>query len=146
MLRASGQAHDETYDLSAITDGNLSSAGSGVPHGELLVALAEAVVARHETKLASLRERAVDDMGAEQLVDALAVAGNFQRMVRIADGTGIPLDTFAMQLTQDIRQDLGLDHFEGSQNTRKLGIAAKLTSGLARRAVRRLAKKSAPQE
>ncbi len=142
MLRASGQAHDEAYDLSAITDGNLTSGGGGVPHGELLVGLAEAIVARNEKKLRSLRKTIVEEMGEEPLVDAIAVAGNFQRMVRIADGTGIPLDSFAMQLSSDIRKELGLDHFDGSRNTPKLGLAQRITSGLARRAVRRVAKKS----
>ena len=141
MLRASGQANDSEPDLSAITDGNLT-ADSGVPHGQLLVSLAEAVVARDEQALAALRPKIVEEMGQEPLVDAVAVAGNFQRMVRIADGTGIPLDKIAMQLTADIRAELGLDYFDGARNTPKLGWAGRALSGLTRRAMKRAAKRS----
>ena len=126
MLRASGQANETELDLSAITDGNLVTE-SGVPHGQLLVSLAEAIVGRDEETLALLRPKIIEEVGAEQLVDAIAVAGNFQRMVRIADGTGIPLDKFAMQLTADIRAELGLDYYDGAQNTPKLGWAARAT-------------------
>ena len=142
MLRASGQASGEDFDLAAITDGS-DGAPSGVPHGELLVGLAEAGVRRDEARLALLRDDIRKAMGDEQLVDAIAVAGNFQRMVRIADGTGIPLDKIAMQISQDIRDELGLDHLDGARNTPKLGFLARSFSGFARRAMKRMAKKSA---
>lgn len=141
MLRASGKAHDEEFDLSSITDGSDGNA-SGVPHGELLVTLAEAIVRRDQLRLGQVRGEIRLEMGDEQLVDAIAVAGNFQRMVRIADGTGIPLDSFAMQITQDIRGELGLDHFDGARNTPKLSFVARNLSGLARMAIHRVAKKS----
>ena len=43
------------------------------------------------------------------LVDAAAVVGNFERMVRIADGTGIPLDKPVAMVSADMREELGLD-------------------------------------
>ncbi len=48
-------------------------------------------------------------LGVEALVDAAAVIGNFERMTRIADGTGIPLGDTLAAVTVDIREDLGLD-------------------------------------
>ena len=38
------------------------------------------------------RQALFDEAGNDVVVDAAAVAGNFQRMVRIADATGIPVD------------------------------------------------------
>ena len=43
---------------------------------------------RDSAQLAQVRDKVRGEMGDEQLVDAIAIAGNFQRMVRIADGTG----------------------------------------------------------
>ncbi|MEM9407628.1 MAG: hypothetical protein AAGA81_16440 [Acidobacteriota bacterium] len=141
MLRASGQAHDEKYELSAIVDGS-DGDDSGVPHSALLVRLAEALVGRDEEALARIRREILEAMGAEQLVDSMAVAANFQRMVRIADGTGIPLDSAALQVTEDLRSELGLDHFEGARNSPKLGFFGRATAFLMRGAFRRMAKRS----
>ena len=141
MLRVSGEATDTEVDLEAVTAGSKTSTeNSQIPHSELLIALAEAVVAADESELELLRARAALEMGEEQLVDAVAVAGNFMRMVRIADGTGIPLDKPMMQMSQDFRSDIGIDKFAGANNTPELGVIAKATSGLARMATRRMAK------
>lgn len=39
------------------------------------------------------------------------VASNFERMVRIADATGIPLDACMQALSQEIRDALDLERF-----------------------------------
>ena len=44
------------------------------------------------------------------MVDAVGVASNFQRMVRIADSTGITLGNFEA-ITEDIREDLGINAY-----------------------------------
>lgn len=51
------------------------------------------------------------------MVDAAGVIANFQRMVRIADGTGIPLDEPVAMLTTDIREELGLNHYGSADRT-----------------------------
>lgn len=89
---------------------------SGVPHGGLLTAFAEAVV-RQTDALAGLREQIQDELGAQQLVDAAGVVANFQRMVRIADGCGIPLDDFTKRASEDWREELGLHEFASAVNT-----------------------------
>ena len=38
---------------------------------------------------------------------AAGVIGNFERMVRIADGTGIPLDRIVDAMTSDFRAEFG---------------------------------------
>ncbi len=69
-------------------------AKSGVAHEEILLALAEAMVNGNEETLSAARTRVLEELGPAPLVDAAAVASNFERMVRIADATGIPLDDF----------------------------------------------------
>ena len=45
------------------------------------------------------------------MVDAAAVAANFERMTRIADATGIPLGETLEQPTAEVRKELDLDRF-----------------------------------
>ena len=54
-------------------------------------------------------------------MDAAGVAANFQRMVRIADSMGIPVDDMASELSQSIRSELELTRFEGARNSRSAG-------------------------
>lgn len=89
---------------------------SGVPYGSLLTAFAEAAVRRTEA-LPGLRERIAADLGVQELVDAAGIVANFQRMVRIADGCGIPLDEFTKDATDDCREDLGLHEYASAANT-----------------------------
>jgi len=48
-------------------------------------------------------------LSPQAMVDAAAVVANFSRMVRIADGTGIPLDDMMAEYSSDLREDLGLN-------------------------------------
>lgn len=82
---------------------------SGVPHGAALVAFAEAIVEGDEAALARTRAAVVDELGAEEMVDAAAVASNFERMVRIADATGIELGDWLDRTSADVRAALGLE-------------------------------------
>ncbi len=118
LLRASGAVTGETFDMQVITEGG-TAAPSGVPHGETLVAFAEAVVGSDETALATARQRVLVELGPEALVDAAAVASNFERMVRIADSTGIPLDDVVYEKTVDVREELHLGRFGSAANTPK---------------------------
>jgi len=108
-----------------VTD-DTAAARSGVPHAEALLGFAEAVVRGGEEDRARARARVLDELGAACLVDAAAVVANFERMIRIADATGIPLDSPVEALTQDLRADLGLDAFPSSANTPGLGAAGRL--------------------
>jgi hypothetical protein len=99
-----------------VNDGKAASA-SGVAHADALVALAEALVGDDEAALAEARQRALERMGPEAFVDAVAVASNFERMVRIADGTGIPLDTPMNLISEDVREELNLGRFAAAAHT-----------------------------
>ena len=78
------------YDLRAVTD-SAAAGHASVPHERELLALAEAVVRGDDAALAAAGSAAIAVLGADGFVEAAAVASNFERMVRIADGTGIPL-------------------------------------------------------
>jgi hypothetical protein len=79
------------YDLHAVTDAK-AAGQSGVPHERELLALAEAMVRGGDAEMRAARAAAVDAIGPDAFVEAAAVASNFERMVRIADAAGIPLD------------------------------------------------------
>ena len=116
LLRASSELQGDKVDVSAITDPKAADA-SGIPQAGVLVAFADAVVGRDDAELGRAREAVLDELGAPGLVDSAAVASNFERMVRIADGCGIPLDPPVVMLTEDVRDDLGLDQFASAANT-----------------------------
>lgn len=88
---------------------------SGIPEAPALTALAEALVKGDESTLAHARASVLENLGPTGLVDAAAVASNFERMVRIADATGIPLDESVEALTADLRDRLGLDRFASAE-------------------------------
>ena len=112
-------------DLRAVAEA--AAAGeSGVAHGEVLLALAEAMVRGDDETRTRARERVLSAMGPEALVDAVAVASNFERMVRIADSTGIPLDGALDVMSTDLRQELRLDRFGSSANTPGAGAAKRV--------------------
>ncbi len=116
LLRASGEATGQVFNLQAVTEG-AATASSGVAHGETLLALAEAMVSDDREALVIARTRVLEELGPEALVDAAGVASNFERMVRIADATGIPLDSFLDEMTVDLRAELKLARFESTTNT-----------------------------
>lgn len=82
----------------------------GVAHGAVLTRFAEAV--HTEVDLAAARAAVVEAVGEAGLVDSAAICANFNMMVRIADGTGTPLDPGSLDPSADLRRDLGLDELE----------------------------------
>ena len=97
-----------TLDLHAVTE---TDRVSGVEHGEALVAFAEAAVAENSVAMAHARQRLLEAMGVEAMIDAAAVTSNFERMVRIADATGIPLDQRLETFAREVIDELDLKRF-----------------------------------
>lgn len=129
MLRASVEYEGGQADLRAVTQGS-AVAESGVPGGDALLAFVEAAVAADDAALPRARDALRDALGPAALVDAAAVVGNFERMVRIADGTGIPLDAPTRLLSDDFRDAIGVSRYPaatrggtGSTSSRALGAA-----------------------
>jgi len=85
--------------------------GGGIPHGQLLVEFAEAVLADSDEQLLRVRSALRGSLGDAALVDAAAVVGFFNAIDRVADATGIPLDPERLPQTADFRAALCLDAF-----------------------------------
>jgi hypothetical protein len=109
MLRASTASSGIEINLDAINDG---TSETGIAFEHELVAFAEAMVGSDDATLARTRTALVDAMGAAAMVDAAGVASNFERMVRIADATGIPLGEGLETVSSGIRSGLDLDRFQ----------------------------------
>ena len=97
-------------NLSALTDSEAATS-SGVEHGHPLLAFAEAMVRDNDTALMHTRHAVIEGISPEAMVDAAGVASNFERMVRIADATGIQLDARMAALSQEVRDTLQLERF-----------------------------------
>jgi hypothetical protein len=116
LLRASGALSGDQVDVTAVT--RAASADScGVPHAVALIAFADAVVGGDADALAMARAAVLQELGGAALVDAAAVAANFERMVRVADATGTPLDAPLVAVTETLRRDLDLDRFATAATT-----------------------------
>lgn len=131
MLRASIQYQGKTGDLRAVTEGS-KGGDSGVHHGDALIAFAEAALGDDGAALATARDALRATAGSAALVDAAGVIGNFQRMVRIADGAGIDLDAPVAMLSSDFRDEIGLDDFGTASRIAKVGPVGRALSGALR--------------
>ncbi|MCR9262112.1 MAG: hypothetical protein NXH95_20545 [Pseudomonadaceae bacterium] len=115
MLRVSASTTDTDIDLNAI-NGDTDSAAVGITYGPELVRFAQSFALRDD-ELAQHRQALLDIAGPDVLVDAAGVAANFQRMTRIADSIGIPVDDMQADVGQAVRQELNLTRFASAQNT-----------------------------
>ena len=111
LLRGSGD-----FELQAVMDAELDS---GVEHGTLLRQLVDAMIGRKWNEVAPIRDELVKCMGAQQTTDAIAVVSAFNGITRIADATGIPLDTGPAATTAEMRAELAIDRFDYSEKSRK---------------------------
>lgn len=116
MLRVSAQMTEQSVNLQGV-HGNAQAATQTVRWGAELIAFAHALVARDEPELDRARDRLREVAGSAVLVDAAGVAANFQRMVRIADSTGIPVDDLQSELGQGVRAELDLQRFPSAQHS-----------------------------
>ena len=134
MLSLSADLSQQDVDLAVIN----GQGSGGVRHGEELMKFAEALASRSETDLADARQALLSAAGPEVLVDAAGVAANFQRMVRIADSTGIPVDNMMGVLSSDIQDTLNLRRFHSASNTAAPGRLRKLLNRPLRLLARRV--------
>ncbi len=116
MLRASATTRETEVNINGI-NGNVAAADVGVEFGAELMQFAEAVATRNQAGLEHSRTALRSIAGTDVLVDAAGVAANFQRMVRIADSMGIPIDDTESDLGKSVRSELDLGRFTSAQNT-----------------------------
>ena len=109
LLRASGDFAGKIYDLKAV----MSDKGlvNSIPHGKLLMALVQAVFDDEINNLEKARREVRSEMGDSAFVDACAIIASFSAVVKIADGTGIPLEDYKEKASRDIRKSLSIDKF-----------------------------------
>ena len=141
MLSLSADLSDATVNLQMINGDEAATAGD-VAHAKALMNFAEAFARRDESALLEARAQLLEEAGAAVLVDAAAVAANFQRMVRIADSTGIPLDARNVALSANIRKELDLQRFGSADNTPPATLKLRLLSLIAWPLAKRMLKKN----
>lgn len=107
MLRESSKANAESVNLESVMDGSQTH---NIEHGDALIQLAEGVVSADGQDLALARDAVIAGLGVEAMVDAVGVATNFMRMVRITDSTGVELGVME-SVTEDLREELGINNF-----------------------------------
>ena len=88
MLSWSSSETGQQVDLAAVAGG---SGEVGLEYGGVLLRFASACGGRDEVELAEARAALVADTDVAFMVDAAAVAANFEMMTRLADGTGAAL-------------------------------------------------------
>jgi hypothetical protein len=124
MLSLSAENSNTDVDLSIVNGDDIAS--SFVRYSAELMRFAEAVAGRNPDSIAVARQALFDEAGNDVVVDAAAVAGNFQRMVRIADSTGIPVDERMNALSGSIQKELDLRRFHSARNTPQPSLLKRL--------------------
>lgn len=109
LLRRSGEVSEKLYNVMGV----IGDDAVGVEDEELLVAIADAVVAGDRAELAHVRAKAVHAIGAEKLVGAIGIASasGFDGITKVANATGILLDAKTQEATVSLRQQTGIDDY-----------------------------------
>ena len=89
----------------------------GVPHGDLLLVFAEAIIGADRAALDAARNALIKALGPEAIAGASAIAGNFTKNDRVANGLGIPVDPPVLKGTEELREQLGLNAYKSAENT-----------------------------
>ena len=90
---------------------------TGVPSGDLLLAFAEAIIGTDRKALDDARAALAKALGPAAVSGASAVAGNFSKNDRVANGIGIPVDEMIFNGTEELREQLGLNDYKSAENT-----------------------------
>ena len=107
LLRESGLASGDAYALGAVMAED--SLDSHVANSGELLAFVDAVLKGDAIQRDSAREAVLKAVGEAAFVDVCATVASFNAVVKIADGSGIPLEDVKAERTCDLRADLGLD-------------------------------------
>ena len=125
MLRESVKLSGGSIDFEGLTDPSCTEI-RGVPNSRELLQLANAVLGDDSAALATARQALVDIMGSAAMIDAVGVISNFQRMVRIADATGIPSDDSMQVMSEELREQLGINRYVSAANSEQPSLFQRL--------------------
>ena len=116
MLRESVELTGGSIDFDGLTDPSCTEI-RGVPNSRELLQFTNACLGVDGTELETARQALVDEMGSAAMIDAVGVISNFQRMVRIADAIGIPSDGPMQVMSEDLREQLGINRYVSAANS-----------------------------
>jgi hypothetical protein len=105
MLSWSSAETGKHLDLAAVADGR---PGVGFEHGDVLLRFASACGSTDAPELAAARAALVDQTDEAFMVDAAAVAANFEMMTRLADGTGAAMPAERLQRSAEAIETMGI--------------------------------------
>lgn len=115
------QSSDDNIDLSGLTDMACTEI-PGIPHSRALFRFVDGILNKNPDELAAARERLVEELGSEAMIDTAGIVSNFQRMTRIADCTGIPTKSWGDEdldsMAADLEQALGIDQYISAANSK----------------------------
>lgn len=114
LLRASGDHDGSKLELDTV-HGDVGHDG-GVTHGRLMLRFAQGCVSNDTDELSAVRAEVLELLGSEALVDCAATVAIFCAVVRIADGTGIPLEPYKEEISVELRESLELDRFRDGRD------------------------------
>lgn len=80
-----------------------------VAHGAVLVRFVDAVLGDDEAELAAARAAVREAVGPAAFVDTCATVASFNAVVKLADGSGVPLEVEKAERTASLRAEFGLD-------------------------------------
>ena len=118
MLRESVELTGGSIDFEGLTDPSCTEI-KGVANSRELLQLANACMGV-AGDVANWSRRARPwwmKMGPAAMIDTVGVISNFQRMVRIADATGIPADGPMQEMSGDLREQLGINQYVSAANS-----------------------------
>jgi len=108
MLRASAQATNSEFELTSLAG---EKADGTVPHQDLLLEFAEAVVLRQEQAAADLRPRLIEALGPAGYFDACSAVAGFHGFTRVADASGIQLDERYLADAENVKSQTGVREY-----------------------------------
>ncbi len=115
LLGLSGERSNQALNLTGVMSD--ASAKIGVEQEEILLQIAEAVYNGNREELAAIRQEAIREIGAQALVDAIAVAAGFNGITKIANATGLPLDDTTENNTVEMRKETNIDYYTDSNKS-----------------------------
>ena len=117
VLRVSAEATGQKdVDVKAVMGGE-HAAKSSVQYARELTDFAEAICRRDPHEIATARKALIEVAGPDVMVDAAGVAANFQRMNRLADSSGVPLEAVALIGSYAVRKELDVMEYHTASNT-----------------------------
>jgi hypothetical protein len=105
MLSWSCAETGQGLDLAAVAD---DRPGVGLDHGDALLRFAAACGGDDEAELTAARHALAAETDEAFMVDAAAVAANFEMMTRLADGTGAAMPQERLERSAEAIETMGI--------------------------------------